>query len=880
MSWLGRLFRRSRMEGQLDKELKFHLEQHTADLQERGYSLQDAQRLARLELGGPEQVKENCRDARGTRWLEDFFQDLRYALRILRQNPGLAAVALITLALGTGATTVMLTMINGVLLKPFPYRDPAKLVRLQEQTDWSTAYGNIWAFTYPNYVDCKGEIRSLDLAVSTVTRATVSAPGPAEYMVGEQISSDLFSVLGASVAQGRGFQAEDDRPGAAPVAIISHTMWERRFAASPDAIGHRIIFDAQSYTIIGVMPAGFRLGDYQFSIFTPIGQNTSGSMKNRGAHGFQVWGRLRSRATIDQARSELAVVGRRLAQQYPDTNKGRTFIADPLRPDVGDTKSTLWLLQGAVGLVLLIASANIASLLLARAVLREREVAVRVALGAGRCRLARQCLTESGVLALGGGALGVALASIGLQPFITFWPGGLPRAWEVRLDSRVLLFSLAISLLSGLLFGIAPALRAPARELEQILRAGGRSVVRSSHRLHAAFVISEVALTIVLLVCAGVLGGTLLRLAALDPGVNPHDVLTARTALSPSTLTDPGHTRAAWQNVLDRARHVPGVEAIAMIDTVPMREGSNPIPYRTAAAEVRESQQPVVLANCTTPDYLKVMGIPLHSGRFLADQDRTGSQSVVVIDDVMARDAFPGEDPLGKRVWIGFTTDPATVVGVVGHVRQWGLAGDDQSKIRAQLYYPFAQVPDPLVRRWSELMSIAVRTRVEPTSLLQPLRSELRGALNDQVLYEVHTLEELNSASLARQRFLMLLFGTFAVLALLLASIGIYGVLAYLTRQRVPEIGVRIALGASAREVMWMVLRNSFRMVLSGVLAGSLAAVAAIRLLVRLVEGVPGADPKMFGLMVLVLIAAATIASFVPARHASRIDPMKALRQD
>ncbi len=880
MSWLGRFLRRSRLEEQLDKELKFHLEQHTADLLDRGYSLQDAQRVARLELGGPEQVKEKCRDARGTRWLEDFFQDVRYALRMLRQNPGVAAVALLTLALATGASTVIFTVIDGVLLKPYPYRDPARLLRLQEQTDWSTPLGNIWTFTYPNYLDCKREIRSLDLAVWSIARATVSAPGPAEYMVGAQISGDLFAVLGAGVAHGRGFRAEDDRPGAAPVAIISHTVWERRFAASPDAIGHRIIFDAQAYTIVGVMPPGFRLGDYQFSIFTPVGQNTSRRMQNRGAHGFQVWGRLRPGATIEQAGSELAVVGRQLAQQYPDTNKGRAFIADPLQPDVGHTRSTLWLLQGAVGLVLLIASANIASLLLARAVSREREVAVRVALGAGRGRLARQCLTESGILAVGGGALGVALASIGLQPFITFWPGGLPRAWEVRLDSRVLFFSLAISLLSGLLFGIAPALRAPARELEQVLRAGGRSVVRSSHRLHAAFVISEVALTIVLLVCAGVLGVTLLHLSALDPGVDIHNVLTARTALSPSTLADPGRTRAAWQDVLDRARQVPGVEAIAMIDTVPLREGSNPIPYRTSAAEVPVTRQPVALANCTTSDYLKVMGIPLHSGRFLTDQDRTGSQSVVVIDDVMAQDAFPGEDPIGKHVWIGLTTDPATVVGVVEHVRQWGLASDDRSKIRAQLYYPFAQVPDALVRRWSELMSIAVRTRVEPMSLLQPLRSELRGALNDQVLYEVHTLESLNSASLARQRFLMLLFGMFALLALLLASIGIYGVLAYLTRQRVPEIGIRMALGASARDVMWMVLRNSFTMVLSGVMAGALAAVAAIRLLVRLVEGVAGADPEMFGLMILVLIAAAMIASVVPARHASRIDPMEALRQD
>jgi len=436
MIWLGRVLCRSRMEEQLDRELRFHLEQQTAALVKHGHSPQEAQRLARLALGGPEQVKEEYRDARGTRWLQDVFQDVGYALRTMRQNPGFAAIAVLTLALGTGATTVIFSMINGVLLKPYPYRDPANLMRLREQTDWSTALGNIWGFTYPNYLDCKREIRSMDLAISTVVRATLSAPGAAEYIAGALISSDLFSLLGVSVAEGRGLTAEDDRPGAAPVAIISHALWEQRFAASSDAIGAYITFDSTPYTIIGVMPARFRLDDNEFSVFTPIGQNTSRRMQNRGAHGFQVWGRLRPGVTIEQARSELAVVGRRLSQQYPDTNKGRTFIADPLRPEVGDTKSTLWLLLGAVAAVMLIACANIASLLLARAVSRERELALRAALGARRGRLTRQCLTESGVLALSGGALGVVLASVGSQPFIAFWPGGLPRAWEVGLAWR------------------------------------------------------------------------------------------------------------------------------------------------------------------------------------------------------------------------------------------------------------------------------------------------------------------------------------------------------------------------------------------------------------------------------------------------------------
>jgi predicted permease len=453
-------------------------------------------------------------------------------------------------------------------------------------------------------------------------------------------------------------------------------------------------------------------------------------------------------ASLAQARTELAVVGGRLAGEYPKTNKGRTFIADPLKPDVGDTQQTLWLLLAAVGLVLLIACANIASLLLARAVSRERELAMRVALGAGRGRLARQCLTESAVLALAGGALGVLLAAVGIRPFALFWPGGLPRVQEVGLNWHVLLFAMGISLASGLLFGLAPALRASARHLSRTVSAGARTVGNGSHRLHAVFVAAEIAIAVVLLVSAGLLGRTMLRLSALNPGVDIRNVLTARTALAPATLADPERTRAAWQYLMDRVRRVPGVQAVAMVDTVPMRQGSNEINYAlTAAPPSNDGKQPAVLANSVTPDYLKVTGIPLRQGRFLTDDDRKGQQSVAVIDDVMAQQAFPGQDALGKHIWLGIGPDPVTVVGVVGHVRQYGLASDDQAAVRAQLYYPFAQVPDQLVRRWSELMSIAVRTGVDPLSVVEPLRHEVSGATGDQVLYEINTFEQLATAS-------------------------------------------------------------------------------------------------------------------------------------
>jgi predicted permease len=444
----------------------------------------------------------------------------------------------------------------------------------------------------------------------------------------------------------------------------------------------------------------------------------------------------------------------------------------------------------------------------------------------------------------------------------------------------VLLFALAASLFSGLLFGLAPALRVPTRALEQALRAGARTVAGSSRRLHGGFVISEIALAVVLLVSAGILGRTLLHLSSLDPGVDVRNILTARMALSPGTLASPARTRAAWDDVLDRARSVPGVQAVTIVDTVPMREGSNPIGYWTTPAEPPENQQPLASATSVTPDYLKVMGIRLRQGRFFDDQDRKGHEGVVVIDDVMAQQAFGGQEPLGKHLWIGMDSDPVRVVGVVGHVRYWGPADDDPTQVRAQLYYPFAQVPDRYLRRWSELMSIAVRTSITPLNLVEAVRREVRGATGDQVLYEIRTMEQLASGSLARQRFLLLLFGVFAGLALLLACVGIYGVLAYLTSQRVPEIGVRMALGATARDVMRLVLRQSLGLMVAGVGVGMAAALAAGRILERLVPGVQRTDPLTVAAMISLLVVAALFASFLPARRASRVDPLRALRQE
>ncbi|MGO9257203.1 MAG: ADOP family duplicated permease [Bryobacteraceae bacterium] len=881
MSWWQRLWRRSRMEEQLDKELRFHIEQHAADLIAGGHDPAEARRQARLVLGGPEQVKEQCRDARGTRWIEDLWHDFRYALRTLRQRPAFTAVALLTLALGTGATTVMFTVINGVLLKPLPYPDPARLVAVHGHADdWNVALYGDQNLSYPDFLDCRRESRSLELAGWFYNPGTLSEPGDPEHVEEFQASSNLFSVFGVPLFRGRPFLPEEDKPGGAPVTILGYSLWQRRFAADPAALGTALVLDGARYTVVGIAAEGFRIDDGEADVYTPLGQSTYPILKRRGPHPIGGIARLRPGVTLLQAQTELALLGRHLAEQYPDTNKGRGFIAATLHPDVGDVRSTLWLLLGAVSLVLLIACVNVASLLLARAVSRSREFAMRVALGASRSRLVRQCLTESAVLGLSGGLLGILLAAVGIRPFVVFWPGSLPRAEEVHVDWHVLLFALGVSLGSGLFFGLAPALRVPARELELTLRAGARTVAGRSRHLHGGFVISEIALAVVLLVSAGMLGRTLLHLSSLDPGVNIRNILTARMALSPATLSDPARIRAAWQDVLDRAHRVPGVESITMVDTVPMRQGNNQIGYWTSANLPPENQQPITLASSVTPDYLKVMGIRLIEGRFFDDQDRKGNESAAVIDDVMAQQAFGGQEPIGKHLWIGIAPDPVRVVGVVSHVRHWGLAGDDKAQVRAQLYYPFAQVPDQLLRRWSELMSIAVRTGIPPLNVVEALRREVRGAGGDQVLYEVRTMEQLASGTLSRQRFLALLFGMFAGLALLLACVGIYGVLAYLTSQRVPEIGVRMALGATARDVMRMVFRQSLGMILAGVGVGAAAALAAGRVLERLVEGMRPTEPLTVATMISVLVAAALFASFLPARRASRVDPMRALREE
>jgi len=880
MNWWQRLMRRGRMEAQLEKEVQFHLDEHAAELIARGVDPDEARRQARLALGGPEQVKEKCRDARGTRWLEDLLQDLQYAARMLRTNPGFAAVAILTLALGSGATTVAFSVVSGVLLKPLPYASPEQLVTLHGKTE---RHGEQWGFSYLNFRDYQRDAREVAwLETWSYGGGTLSEGGEAEYLTTREISSGLFNMLGVPLEQGRSFLPEEDQPGTGPVILLSHGLWQRRFGGRSDVVGKSVEFGGKASTVVGIVPAKFQLDDEAVDAYVPVGQNSEPRMQTRAANFLHVMGRLNRGVTMADAEARLGVTTQRLADAYPRYNAGRRIVVRPLREDaVAEVRPMIWLLLGAVSIVLLIACVNVASLLLAKAVSRERELAMRVALGASRGRLARQCLTESAVLGLAGGALGVAFAAAGLRPFVALWPEGLPRAGEVQIDWRVMVFATAASLLCGLIFGLAPALRAPASDLEQRLRMGGRTLAGGSRKLHGWFVTSEIALAVVLLVSAGVLGKAIVRLAALDPGFRPKNVMAARVAISPGALENPEKIRAAWKGLLDGARSVPGVESAALTDIVPMRVGENSLTYWATPAEPPADEQSLALSSCVTPDYAETIGLRLVRGRFLNDDDRLGHPLVVVIDENLARHAFGDANPLGKPLWVpALDAGPVQIVGVVGHVRHWGLASDDYSTVRDELYYSSAQLPDRVTHLLAGFTSVVVRTNVPPLTLLAPLQKALGGATGDQSFYGVVTMDGAVRDSLATQRFLLLLFSVFAGVAVLLACIGIYGVLAYLTTRRIPEFGVRIALGASSRDVIGMVLRESMTTVALGIVAGAIAAVLAGQLLEHSVEGVRRIEPISFVMMIPLLVAAALLASLVPAMRASRIDPVVALREE
>ena len=810
--------------------------------------------------------------------MNTLLQDVRYGLRMLAKNPGFTAVALLALALGIGANTAIFSVVNGVLLRPLPYPEPERLMMLYERTKDSGRN----SVAYPNYLDWRREQRSFkDIAAFRGDDLNFTGSGQPEHLKGEYVSANLFPVLGVNPILGRNFLPQEDREGAAGAVMLSYGLWKRRFGGDPAILGKAITLNAMSCTVVGVLPADFRFRE-EGALYVPLEQWNSVELRNREVHaGLSVVGRLKPGVTLVTAQAEMAFLGKALAQQYPKANAGHGItVVEMKRDEVGSIRPTLLLLLGAVGFVLIIACANVANLLLARSTARGREFAIRAALGADRKRVIRQLLTESVLLALGASVLGLLLAYAGTRLVLAAAPGALPRAQEIGLDPYVLLFTLGISILTGIVFGLAPAFHSSNVHPQESLKEGTRGSGGGRHRAEGVFVVVEVGLAVVLLTGAGLMMQSIWRLWQVDPKFNPHNVLTAEVALSPRVMASPAAIRLAYQQLLDRVAGIPGVQSAAISQIVPLGWRDSSIGYWVgAAAQPPQDQMSAAVFTIPTPDYLRVMGIPLLSGRFFTNRDTPTSPPVVVIDDVMATHLFPGQEAVGKQINL-MMLGPVQVVGVVRHVKQWGLDSDDTSTIRDQMYFPFLQVPDPFMPEVVAGVILSVRTSPDPLSVVSAVRAQVAGPTEDQPLYAVQTMEQVIAGSLAERRFTMLLLIIFASTALVLAAVGIYGVMSYAVTRRTHELGVRMALGASRRTVLRLVLREGMVLAAIGTGVGLAAALGLTRFLASLLYGVRPADPVTLVAVALLLAGIALLACGVPAWRATKVDPMVALRYE
>ena len=814
-----------------------------------------------------------------------FLQDLRYAIRQFVKTPGLTAVVVITIALGVGANTALFSVVNGVILNPLPYPQPEQLVTLHEsKPNFETG-----SISFPNFRDWRKDNHTFSaMAISRPFAFSLTGAGEAIQVNGDFVTSDYFSILGVVPLLGRTFSPGEDEIGANPVALISEGLWQRKFASSPDIVGKAITLDGRGYTIIGVIPASFHfaLGSFgaRQELFVPVGQWKNNLLNSRGAGlGFHGIGRLKPNVTLTQATADMKAVTSNLAAAFPDANTGIGAALIPLKQwMVGSVRPLLLVLLASVGFVLLIACVNVANLLLARSASRTREFAIRAALGASQRRVLQQLLTESTVLALAGGALGLLLAAWGTRAALRALPTALPRAEEIGLDARALLFTLAISLLAGILFGLAPALKMSPTTLQETLKEGGRGLSASRHRAQSVFVVAEMAMALVLLAGAGLMIRTLTTLWNVDPGFNPQNVLTVGLSLPPSmTTASPDAIRAAFRELDNKVASIPGVEAVSQAwGSVPM-SGDDELTFWLDDRPKPATQNDMdwAIDYIVEPGYLQAMGIPLQRGRFFTDQDNEHSPPVVVVDDVFARKYFPHQDPIGKRIRSDSIAG-AEIVGVVAHVKQWGLDVDDTEKLRAQLYIPCMQMPDVFVAMAPSASGMIVRSRYATTGLLDSIRHAGQQISNEIVIFGPQSMDEIIASSLANRRFSMILLVVFAALALLLASIGTYGVISYMVGERTHEIGIRMALGARQLDILRLVLNGAGRLAVIGIAVGLVSALGLTRLMANLLYGVGPNDPLTFIAVPAILISVALLASYLPARRATKVDPMVALRYE
>jgi predicted permease len=872
-------FSLGRADQEFESELEAHLDMLTDENVRQGMPPDEARRAARIKLGGVTQLKETNRELHGLPFIETFLQDTRYAFRTLRKNLGFTGVAVLTLALGIGANTAIFSVVYAVLLKPLPYANPNQLVsafqaNTQEAVpETGTSYPNFEEWLAQNHVF--SGLATIDFHQLTLTG--LGEPSEVNTCV---VTPEHFAVLDVKPLQGRVFFPEDGKRGAPPVVIVSENLWRGTLGADPKILGSSIILDKRPFTIVGIMPASFRSPfiNSKPEVWIPLVQDPLfGSwMARRGGHWLAVFGRLKPGVSIAQAQAEMDAISERLANEFPAENKGWTVRLVPMQKEiVGDVRTALLVLLGAVGLVLLIACANIANLLLTRATSRSKEIAVRTALGAGRSRIIRQLLSETAVLGLLGGVIGIALAYWGVRALSSLLPDNLPRVNAIRVDNFVLIFALALSAIASVAFGIVPALFASKSDIQSSLREGGGRSGESGNRRRARSFLAaaEIALAMVLLVAAGLLLRSFSKLTSVSPGFESHNVVKAEVSLPQFQYSKPQQWTAFSDELLAHLQAQPGLQDSAIGIPVPITNG-----YINLAFEIvgvpPASRSDSRLANyvSVSPNYFRVMGIPLLSGRIFNQQDIASAPFVTLISKAFAQRYFPNQDPIGKRLNFGFPPNGDVnreIVGIVGDVRDMSL-GDAPGPM---MYVPFAQAPF-----WGA--NLVVKSTLSASAVTAAIRQEVQKIDKDLPVTDVGKLPDLLDASVSQQRFRTFLLGLFAAMALILAATGIFGVISYSVSCRTNEIGIRVALGASRATILRMILRETLLLTFAGLLTGIPCALIAAHLIGHMLFGVSVNDPITLTAVAFTLTAVASLAGFIPACRAMQVDPMVALRHE
>ena len=801
--------------------------------------------------------------------MENLLKDIRYGFRVLLKKPGFTFVAVLALALGIGANTAIFSVVNGVLLRPLPYPESENLVRVYEKRLQLGRTRNV--ASSPDFIDWRAQNQVFEqMAAWTGWGANLTDGGEPERIQGAAVTWDLFPLLRVKPLLGRTFLSEEGRPNNNLFVIISHGFWQRRYGGSPDIVGQTITLNGAGVTVIGVMPPDFQFPNKDTEIWVPMWFDPA-DPGNRGGHFLGVIARLKPGVSLGQAQVEMDSIAARLEQQYP-VNTGHGVNLFPLYEEtVGDIRPALLVLLGAVGFVLLIACANVANLLLVRSAGRQREIAIRTAMGASRFRIIKQLLTESLLLSLVGGALGLLLAFWGVDLLLALSPEDMPRITEIRIDGRVLGFTFALSLFTGVVFGLLPALSASRLDLNTSLKEGGRSSALSfgRNRARGLLVVSEVALAVVLLIGAGLMMKSFLHLQTVGAGFNPQSVLAVDFVLPASKYREGEQQAAFFRQVIERVSALPGIQSVGGVVNIPFGENSGSRYFRIEGRPPQpEGQGLNADYNLASPNYFRTLGIPLIKGRDFTERDVQGAPEVVMINEEMARQFWPDEDPIGKRIAVG--DGPwRSIVGIVGNVRQKGF----DIEPRQEMIFPLLQTPIPF-------MTLVARTASEPKATISALRAEIASIDALQPVFNIRTMEEAAAESVAPERLNTLLLGALAVIALILAAVGIYGVMSYSVTQRTHEIGLRMALGALPRSVLGLVIKQGMSLILIGLVIGLSAALALTRLMKSLLYEVSTTDPATFALISALLVVVAFLATYIPARRATRVDPGVALRYE